>query len=373
MNKMLIFFLLVFMIYIGCHIYVFIRGLQAFDFKGTSLTIYLTVFICISLLFLIGMIFGDLLPLKVTSFTQLAGGTWLFAVLYISAFCVLLDIIRFSNYLFHWYPSLIVENYPLIKKYLGIGICSVLTLIFVWSSIQFNNINIETLHIDTGKNKENTKIVMVSDIHLGYTITKKDLKKFVELINSQNPDLVLIAGDLVDRSIRPLIEEKMHEELNLLKTKLGVYAILGNHEYINNLKQSKEFIENTTINLLRDTSVTINDELVIIGRDDRMNSGRKSIQELTENVDKEKILILMDHQPHNLEEAERAGIDLQLSGHTHHGQMWPVNLITKLIYELSFGYLKKGNTHYYVSSGLGIWGPRLRLGSQSEIVVITIK
>jgi len=129
--------------------------------------------------------------------------------------------------------------------------------------------------------------------------------------------------------------------------------------------------------MLRDTTITVNDALVLVGREDRSISQfsgkrRRPLDELLRNVDRRKAVILLDHQPFQLEEGAQAGVDLQLSGHTHHGQLWPFNYITGKVYENSWGYLAKGNTHIYVSSGIGTWGPPVRLGNRPEIVELTL-
>lgn len=110
----------------------------------------------------------------------------------------------------------------------------------------------------------------------------------------------------------------------------------------------------------------------MIGRDDRSNTARRSLQELMANVDKNKPIILLDHQPYKLTESETAGVDLQFSGHTHRGQVWPMSLVTDYIYEQSHGYRQWGNSHIYVSSGLSLWGPPFRIGTESEMVVLQL-
>jgi hypothetical protein len=115
------------------------------------------------------------------------------------------------------------------------------------------------------------------------------------------------------------------------------------------------------------------ESIQIVGRDDKTNSKRATLREILKDIDREKPIILMDHQPFNLEQAQNEEVDLQLSGHTHNGQFWPGSLIVKWMYELSYGYKSKGDTHYYVSSGIGLWGPKFRIGTKSEIVVIDLK
>ena len=212
---------------------------------------------------------------------------------------------------------------------------------------------------------------MMSDLHLGYHNTRNDLSRWIGIINEENPDLVLMAGDIVDISINPLLEENMAEEFRRLKA--TVYTCLGNHDYYADEPKSEQFYRDANIKLLRDSSVLINNELVVIGRDDRTNTGRKSVAALANEAQKGKFTILLDHQPYHLDRTEQAGIDFQFSGHTHYGQVWPVSWIEDLIYEKAYGYHQRGDTRFYVTSGIGIWGGKFRIGTRSEYIVATIR
>ena len=125
----------------------------------------------------------------------------------------------------------------------------------------------------------------------------------------------------------------------------------------------------TSITLLRDSVVTLENGIQVIGRDDRRQRDRESLDKLVRQTDPSKPILLIDHQPYDLEQTVDAGIDLQFSGHTHHGQVWPLTYLTDYLFELSYGYEKRENTHLYVSSGLSLWGPPYRIGTDSEIVV----
>ena len=164
----------------------------------------------------------------------------------------------------------------------------------------------------------------------------------------------------------------MAEEFKRLEP--PVYACLGNHEFYSNIPAAQHFIREAGIHLLQDSSVTIGD-LTIIGRDDRSNIHRKPLKEIIANeqvpVD-DHFTILLDHQPYHLEQAEQTGIDFQFSGHTHYGQVWPISWITRHVYECSYGEYQRGKTRYYISSGIGIWGGKFRIGTQSEYVVASI-
>ena len=222
------------------------------------------------------------------------------------------------------------------------------------------------------------RIVMLSDLHLGYHNTRADLRKWVDMINAERPDLILVAGDIIDISVEPLIKEDMAKEF--LRLQAPVYACLGNHEYYSGEPKAEQFYRDAHIHLLSDSSTVVDDALLIVGRDDRTNRRRKSVSDLTakarlQTPDEGQRLytIVLDHQPYELEKAEQAGVDFQLSGHTHRGQVWPISWITDAVYECSWGSHQRGQTQYYVSSGLGIWGGKFRIGTQSEYVVATLR
>lgn len=252
--------------------------------------------------------------------------------------------------------------------------------LFTYANIHYHNKVRVPMEIDTkGKVTRPLKLVLMSDLHLGYHNARQEFAKWVDMINAEQPDLVLISGDIIDISVRPLIEEGVAEEFRRLKA--PVYACLGNHEYYSGEPRAQQFYRDAGIHLLRDSVVTLPDygNLTIIGRDDRTNAGRKSVAELMKECQDPQppILggyqLLLDHQPYHLERTAKAGIDFQFSGHTHYGQVWPISWIEDAIYECAYGELTKSNTRFYVSSGIGIWGAKFRIGTQSEYVVLTLK
>lgn len=249
--------------------------------------------------------------------------------------------------------------------------------IAIYGSIHYHHKQRVELTADShGRLSQPLQVVMVSDLHIGYHNRRADLAKWIDLINSEHPDIILIAGDIVDFSMHPVFEEEMAAEFRRLEA--PVYACLGNHEYFSDKQKAQQFYKDAGINLLVDSMVNIKG-LTIIGRDDRMNPHRKPLSQFSipdsgkTDLQFMPYTILLDHQPYNLEEAAKAGIDFQFSGHTHRGQIWPLSWITDAMYECSWGSLSKGKTQYYISSGLGIWGAKYRIGTQSEYVVLTIK
>ena len=304
----------------------------------------------------------DKIPLDVATIIYEFGTGWLIALLYLLLTFLVLDIGR----LIHIVPA------PFLKDSVW-GTVSVAIFIgglLLYGNIHYNEKYRESITLKTTKPLSRpVKAVLLSDLHLGYHNRNSDLQHWVDIINKEKPDMVLIAGDIIDRSIRPLEVENMAETFKGINA--PVIACLGNHEFFAGVPNSLKFYKDAGITLLRDSSIVLG-SIQIIGRDDRMNMRRHKTAQLVENLDRDKYTILLDHQPYNLEETEQNGIDFQLSGHTHHGQIWPLSLITESVYECASGSWKRGNTHYYISSGLGIWGGKFRIGTRSEYVVATI-
>jgi hypothetical protein len=221
------------------------------------------------------------------------------------------------------------------------------------------------------------KILLASDIHLGALIGERREMRFLEIIREQKPDIVLLAGDLVDGEIAPVLRKNLGRHIQEISTPLGVYAISGNHEYIGGIDKTLPYLKSINIRMLLDEVITLPNGIQLVGRNDhsagRSSNAPKPLSELISGIDSSKPIIVMNHQPYDLQEAVEAKVDLHLSGHTHNGQLWPFNYLIKSIFELSWGYLKKGDTHFYVSSGYGTWGPPVRIGNRPEVVVFKLK
>ncbi len=352
--------------------FVIIRGWQALSTVSTIRPYYLATMILFFIALLSSLIFGHLMPHNIAKVVSFFGFTYMIVFIYLLLSFLIVDIVRIANYFIHFLP-VGMANFRL---WTMLGTLAITSIALVIGNYKFNHPKIVTLNLTTNKPKQyrELKIVAISDLHLGISIDKGRLKNFVKLINDQHPDIVLMAGDVSDRSIIPIVRQNLNEELRLIKAPLGVYAINGNHEhYAETPNATAEYLKSAGIRVLRDEVSMINSRFYVIGRNDRSNLNRKNLSEIVKRLDKDLPKILMDHQPFHLEEAEKLDIDLQISGHTHNGQFFPGNLVVKKMYELGYGYLKKGNTNYYVSSGLGLWGPQYRIGSDSELVVINLK
>lgn len=216
------------------------------------------------------------------------------------------------------------------------------------------------------------RIIVASDFHLGVLSGKRHLERFVTRANKLKPDLVLLAGDLVDDDPVWYARYGMQEEMEKLKAPLGVYGVLGNHEYYGKkIPLLVRLMESSGVRILRDETILVDERFYITGREDETNGKRHALELLA--PEKNFPWIVMDHTPSDLKKPKELGADLHLSGHTHKGQMWPNRLLTRKIFELDYGYRKIGPTHFLVSSGFGFWGPPIRIGSRSELWSIKMK
>lgn len=366
-----LFFIVMLLLWLALVIYTFIRGSQAFSSIPAIRWVYLSVMTISFLSFFAGMFLGNFFPPVLAKSISFVGYSFLILSIYLFFSFLFVDIIRLLNHFLHFIPDM-----AKFRTWSGLVIFGTIIGVMIIGNIKFNNPQVVNLDIQSSKPSQNKeiKIVGISDIHLGSSIDKKRLKKYVELINAQNPDLVLIAGDLIDRSLKPVITQRMDEELRHINAPLGVFAVEGNHEHFGESgKAITDFFKKANITLLKDSATLIDESFYIVGREDHINHKRLKLNEILNGADTSKASILLDHQPYNLHEAEENNIDFQLSGHTHKGQFFPGNLIVNMIFEKGYGYHQKGNTHYYVSSGLGLWGPQYRIGSQSELVVVRFR
>jgi predicted MPP superfamily phosphohydrolase len=372
----LIFFSIVMLIYTSANYYLYVRGLQAFSISQPFKRWYIFLFWTVAFLFIAGSILERTATSAFSEWIYRIGSFWIAYMLYLGLAVILIDIVRIFNYFIHFLPVFS----PIMKFRLGLGVFILVTVIVIAGHVNALWINVKEIPLTIHKKvtgSPEVKILMASDLHLGALIGERREKRLLDIIRDQKPDLVLLCGDLVDGEIAPVLRKKLGKHIQEINTPLGVYAITGNHEYIGGISKTLPYLKSINIKVLIDSIVTLPNGIQLVGRNDhssgRGSIPRKSLAELVAGLDQTKPVIVMNHQPFNLQEAVDAKADLHLSGHTHHGQLWPVNFITKAIFEVSWGYLKKGNTNFYVSSGFGTWGPSVRVGNRPEVVVFKLK
>lgn len=239
--------------------------------------------------------------------------------------------------------------------------------------------------IDKRAKVNKLRIVQLSDIHINDMTSSDRIQHMVDKVNQLNADFIVITGDTLDRRLQPFTEKGFDKQFQQFKSKYGTYIIFGNHEYLNIKEENNHeqdiinAFKHANMKVLKDDVVHLdNVGITFIGRDDfsssRYDIKRASLPDLMVFSNTNKPIILLDHQPHDLDEPANLGVDLMISGHTHAGQVFPINLIEKLIYKNNYGIYKNTKQHFtsIVSSGFGFWGPPIRLMTRSEIVVIDV-
>lgn len=375
--QFIVFLSIVLTIYSLANTYIFFKGYNTIQLQRENKILYTIIFIVLAVTFIAAKFLESRHSSVFTDVLNVIGGFWMGFMLYAIMFFLLSDIILLilritgllerGNVLSYRRWALIITSGVSILLIAG-GFINALIPVVKEYNIVINK------PVD-GTNK--LRIAAVSDIHLGSIIRKRSIKKLSFILEKLHPDVIFLLGDIVDGELGPVLRGDLLKYFSEPKTRDGLYAITGNHEFIGGAGRTIPYIESKGIRVLKDEVVTLPGGIQIIGRLDRdskrfFNKERLPLQELIKSVDRSKPVILLDHQPFHLDETDKNGIDLQLSGHTHNGQMWPLNYLVRKIYELSYGYKKKGNSQIIVSSGYGLWGPRVRSGSHSEILLINI-
>ena len=321
------------------------------------------------------------------------GNYFLGTFIYILLVIVVVDLGRlFLKYVFHARFLEFRSTFVIT----GFVCMALIILISIYGILHVNTIKVTPYDVTVNKkvkDMDSLKIVLLADTHFGYSINCRHAQKMVEKINAQNPDIVCIAGDIFDNDYDAISDpEGVRDALKSIKSKYGVYACWGNHDLDEPIlagftfggkkkdqadPRMEQLLKDANIHLLTDEAELIDDKFYVVGRNDssrthKLGGQRLSPAQLTKDLDLSKPVIFIDHQPKQLQETADAGADLDLCGHTHDGQIFPGNLFIHLFWENSFGYLKKGNMHNIVTSGAGVWGPDMRVGTNCEICPITV-
>lgn len=372
-----IFLTIVLSVYSLANIYIYLKGYNALLWFRNNKVVYFTLYLFFALTFIAGKILESRHSTVFSDILNITGGFWMGFVLYAFMFLILTDIISVILRI----PGVLNgQNILQYRKWAYIASVSATFLLIAGGFINAVIPTVRQYDLEISKKTDDSvplRVAAVSDIHLGSVIRKRSIRKLSEILEKLKPDVVFLLGDIIDGEIGPVLRGDLLKYFACPHCGSGLYAITGNHEYIGGAGRTIPYIESKGIRILKDEVVVLPGGIQVIGRLDRDSrrfegKERMPLGELMKKADTLKPVILLDHQPFNLEEAEKHNVDLQLSGHTHNGQMWPLNHLTRRIYELSYGYKKRGNTHYIVSSGYGLWGPRIRSGSRSEVLLINL-
>lgn len=379
--QFIIFFSIVLTVHLLVNYYIFIRGLRTFEQGSLIRQLYIIGFWVLASSFFWGRILEHFYLSYLSDLFTWAGSFWLAAMLYLFLIVFVIDLLRLLNLvipILAWTKNTFIAQQP---QYLTIGIAVAVFMLVLGGHINAIFPRVKKLDINAsapGMPSEHIRIVLATDIHLGTIVGPKRVNRIVRRINEQQPDLVLLAGDIVDEDLAPVIRQNLGQILGSIKAPLGVIGSTGNHEYIGGADEAVAYLEKHGIVMLRDSALAVNKRLWVIGRNDIESQrfagkSRKSLSEIRKQVPDHAFVIVLDHQPRAFAEAQKNNIGLILSGHTHHGQMWPLNHITSAMFPISWGYRQFDSMHAYVSSGAGSWGPPVRIGNVPEIVVIDLK
>ena len=357
------------LIYGGAHLYIWWRLVAPLRVSGVPLRLLQTLFLLLFISFpLVHFAFRQENGLLVNT-ANLISSVWMGMIVYFVLVTLASDLVRL---LLLFRP---IPDGPAVTAVIS----AVVVGITIWGLVEARSIGVTRLAVrmpNLPSQLEGLRIVQISDVHMGLVVRGSRLERIVTMVNELQPDLIVITGDLVDE--QALHMEDMIHPLRRLTGKYGVFAVTGNHEFFAGIEKAQAFLKQAGVTLLRNRWETVAGGLQLVGRDDPVASrvtGQKvpALAEIMQGIDRAKPAILLYHTPvTTFDELKARGIGLQLSGHTHHGQLWPFNYIVKMIFKTPYGRFTDGDTTIYVSRGTGTWGPPMRVGARPEITLITL-
>ena len=288
-------------------------------------------------------------------------------------------------------------NLRLAQKITNVAVVSFTILMSVYGIVNAQNLKVTTydVTVDKSSKQEELNVVLIADLHLGYSVGVKQMERMVNKINELQPDVVVVAGDIFDNEFSAIYNPvRLAEILRGINSKYGVYAVYGNHDIeedilcgftfsdddvtqVTSIKEMDDFIENCGFTFLYDEAILINDDFYIYGRPDEErpnfgNDSRLEAEKITEGLDLSKLIICVDHEPHDQKKLSAAGVDVDLNGHTHAGQLFPGNIIINFFWDIAYGYKNFDGMHNIVTSGVGLFGPNMRTFTKAEIAQVKI-
>ncbi len=372
----IIFLTTVLSIYTVVNIYIYTAAKRALFIRGTASKIFFCVFIVLFLSYPLGRIF-HVYKVFIEKFFINLGSWWLGAMFYLFIFIMLIDVFRLIAVKTGFLPDFFIRNKELTGRVIALAVITIVVCSIIYGFFNAKTIRVTELKIghENPLSNINIRAVMISDAHLGTIINSTRFYDIKNKINELNPDIVFIVGDLLDENAERLGD--FIDDLKEIRSRLGVYGVLGNHEFYAGLESSIEFFKQSGIRLLRNEVVNVEKKFNLIGIDDRTakrwNLNIPDLSEVVKKADKKLPTILLSHQPVNIDKAAETGINLMLSGHVHGGQLYPVRHITNWIFGLKRRIFKVNDMQVFVSDGVGTWGPPFRIGSVSEIVRIELR
>jgi predicted MPP superfamily phosphohydrolase len=363
-------------VHILFNLYVFWRGWKILPDKKLYKYSFAGIFLIEFLLFLLGFIGGNNLPPALLRTIFFIGFSWAVFIFYMVIFLVLQDVGKFFYLKITKKPK--IENGLKLRRYYYSFSVLLTFLLMIWGHYTYLHPSVVERDIVIYKNTpelNQLRIVVASDLHIGIVSDKPVVQRYVDLIMQQNPDIIFLPGDIIDYDVKPLIAQHIDEDLKMLQAPYGVYACTGNHEYYADGGDKIRWLkDNTHIIMLQDSVAQIANSLYVVGREDpRSPEKTMPLKDILEGIDRDLPVFVLNHRPDDLNEEVDNNVDMAFYGHTHAGQVFPLNCFLKILFELPYGYMQKQDTHLFVSSGLGVGGPEYRIGTRSEILVVDVK
>ena len=336
---------------------------------AATLILFSGLLIFLSSLFLQDWIYRHrLLTIPVRYFSSFYLGTLIYSLLFFIAG----DILAFLGSFYMRDKKIIYFFSRVYAKGLIVPIAAVLITLYAFYNAVDYKVTSYELSINKISSVPSLEIVMVSDLHVGTSVTKKQLVIIKDMVEELSPDMFLICGDIFDHASYDEIMRFSAETLGSIKTPYGTYFVTGNHEYyLGDISKLLSYFEGTEIRVIQDEMLSIGD-IYLAGRKDLRESDRAPLSQILNGADKSRPIIVLDHQPNAIDEAIENKVDFQLSGHTHNGQLFPFNYIASLANHTHYGLHEEGEFKAVISSGAGTWKYPIRTGSSSEIVRVKL-
>lgn len=378
----LIFFAVVFTAYFAIQAYLFIRGWQAVRWFPRWRWAYAGAFWFLALAFVAGRMLENVAVTPWSTALIWAGAFWFAMMYYLFLGTLVLDFGGRFLRRKRWLPRSWLVHWGQTKFLAAVSLVSVVAIVVAWGHWNARNPEIVRASVSLPRMPgapESLRVAVASDLHLGTLVTQERVRGWVEMINELEPDLIILPGDIIDEDLPPVVEHNLGEPLRSLRARFGVYAVTGNHEYIGGVDEAVSYLENHGITVLRDRAVPVaGGAFWLAGREDANSvrfggRPRVALADILLSVPRGAPLVVADHQPVAAGEAAAAGAHLQLSGHTHDGQLWPNKYILMAMHGFSSGIGILDGMPLVVSPGLGTWGPPVRVGNRPQILDLTLQ
>ena len=356
--------------YVIPNFYVFTRINKLFIGKGYKLR-YTIIYLVFFAVYPVSRNLGDHGENPAIQILSVFAGYLLPFYLYLFLSVLLFDLFLLFNLFLRFLSTEKRKSYRF-RVYTFSAMILLSVLVVVGGAINLNTIRVSNYQISVPKKDskiETLRVAFVADIHILESTRLRYIEQFVDKVNAIKPDIVLFGGDIVEGDSENETTIEIENAFRNIQSKYGSFGVVGNHEFYGGQEFSTFFMK-SGITMLYDTVINIENSFYIGGRYDERLKNRKTIGEIMETFTPNLPIILLDHRPTQLQEVSQTSVDAQFSGHTHNGQLFPLNFIIKQLYDLSWGYRKIGNTHFFVTSGLRLWGPPVKTAGKSEIMLI---